>query len=270
MSEYMTAAVIVGVLSAVVLGWMGRAARRVMLGAPEMPWREEMRRGAAWLPPIIFVLCALPASVGIALLEGGSALAVWLIAGAVAAMGALMIAQRFAYWEFAGLGMATPEAEERLETGEVNWDVAMDLALTREQGWVSRVMLPLTGVIVIAGAIILPMTVLPAETELEFAAWLWDVDDQIEAATENLGRPHVWTDIGFEQKRSNRDYKRPSDGGRVKLHYFAPGTPYEQVLEAVALTEQVLADNDSKGRWRITAVPPEGETIEVIWEAEDG
>ncbi|MFO8078854.1 MAG: hypothetical protein R6V07_00990 [Armatimonadota bacterium] len=269
MSNYVLAAIAVGLASALVLWWMGRAARAVMLTAPEMPWRDEMRQGATWLPVIIFAVCALPAAVGLMLIESGSQAALWLIAGAVAAMGGLMIAQRFAYWQFAGLGMATPEAEERRESGSVNWDVAIELALERQQGWVSRIMLPLTGLVIIAGAIILPLQVTPAERELEFAEWLWRVDDEIEYATARLGQPHVWTDIGFEEKTDARDYKTFSDGGRIKLHYFAPETSQEQVHEALARTEQVLARNEAQGRWRITLVPPEGETIETVWELRD-
>lgn len=268
MSELTIAGIAVALLSAAVLAWMDRAASRVMLTAPGMRWREEMRWGAAWLPWIIFMVCALPASMGLALLESGSEVAVWLIAGAVAALGALMIAQRFTYWQFAGLGMATPEAEERTETGAVNWDVAIELARAREEGWVSRVMLPVTGLVVIAGAIILPLLILPAERELAFAEWLWRVDDEIEFATADLGRPQVWTDIGFEAKTSDRDYKTFADGGRVKLSYFAEGTTSEQVQEAVDLTQKVLAENEAQGKWRITAEPPEGDAIEVVWELE--
>jgi hypothetical protein len=240
-----------------------------MLTAPEMPWRDEMRQGTNWLPVIIFAVCALPAAIGLALLETGSQVAVWLIAGAVAAMGGLMIVQRFAYWQFAGLGMATPEAEERLDSGAVDWDAAIELALERKQGWVSRIMLPLTGLVIIAGAIILPLQVTPAERELEFAEWLWRVDDEIEYATVRLGQPQVWTDIGFEEKTEARDYKTFSDGGRVKLHYFAPATTEEQVREALARTEQVLTRNEARGRWLITVVPPDGDTIEVVWELEE-
>ncbi|MFW6437807.1 MAG: hypothetical protein ACOCZ7_02230 [Armatimonadota bacterium] len=268
MSNYMIGAIAIALVSAVVLWWMGRAARRVMLGAPDISWRDEMTWGATWLPAIIFAACALPAAVGVALLDRGGEAAIWLIAGAVVALGALMIAQRPAYWQFAGLGMATPESEERLGTGEVNWDVAMELALEREQGWVSRVMLPVTGLLIIIGAIVLPLQVLPAERELEFAEWLWRVDDEIEFATEDLGRPQVWTDIGFEPKKSDSDYKTFSDGGRVKLSYFAPDTTDEQVGAAIAATKQVLAQNEAQGRWGITAVPPEGPTIETVWELE--
>lgn len=270
MSEHALAGVAVLVVSGVVLGLMGRAARGVMQTAPELPWRDEMCRGARWLPAIMFAVCALPAAAGLMLLESRSQLGVWLIAGAVAAMGALMIAQRFAYWWFAGLGMATPEAEERMDSGAVDWTAAINFALVRQEGWVSRVMLPVTGVIVIATAIILPLQVLPAERELEFAEWLWRVDDEIEFATERLGRPQVWTDIGFERKRADRDYKTFVDGGRVKLHYFASGTTAEQVRRAVAATERVLADNEAQGRWQIIAVPPEGDAIEVIWTLEGG
>ncbi len=268
MSEYVIAATVVGAASALVLWWMGRAAGRIMMTAPQMQWREEMRWGATWLPWIIFIACALPAATGLALLESGSEAAIWLIAGAVAALGALMIAQRYAYWQFAGLGMATPEAEERLQTGEVNWDVAMELALEREQGWVSRVMLPVTGLIVLTGAIVLPLLILPAERELEFAEWLWRVDDEMEYATERLGKPQVWTDIGFEPKTTNTDYKTFADGGRVKLSYFAEDTTDDQVAAAIAATERVLTDNEAQGRWRITAAPPEGAMIEVVWELE--
>jgi len=269
-SNYIIAAVAIALGSAIVLWWMGRAARRVMLRAPAVPWREEMRWGATWLPLIIFVACAVPAAAGVALLDRGGETGIWLIAGAVVALGALMIAQRPAYWQFAGLGMATPEAEERLETGEVNWDVAIALAQEREQGWVSRVMLPVTGALIVIGAIALPLHVLPAERELAFAEWLWRVDDEIEFATEDLGRPQVWTDIGFEPKDSDTDYKTFADGGRVKLSYFAPDTTDEQVARAIAATKQVLARNEAQGRWRITAVPPEGATVEVVWELENG
>ncbi len=268
MSSLTIAAIAVAVLSAAVLGWLRTAARRIMQTAPEMARREEMRWGARWLPVIIFAACPLPASVGLMLLESGSEAAIWLIAGAVAMLGVLMIAQRLAYWQFAGLGMATPEAHERTETGAVDWDVAMDLARVRESGWVSRLLLPLTGILVIAGAIALPMRVIPAERELAFAEWLWAVDDEIEFATEHLGKPQVWTDIGFEPKKSDADYKEPPDGGRVKLSYFAEGTTDKQVREAIAVTERVLADNEAQGRWRITAEPPDGETIEVVWELE--
>jgi hypothetical protein len=79
-------------------------AAQCMATAPEMPRREEMRRGAHVAARDHLRACALPAAIGVALLEGGSAAAVWLIALAVAAMGALMIAQRFIYWQFAGLG----------------------------------------------------------------------------------------------------------------------------------------------------------------------
>jgi hypothetical protein len=270
MSEYMVAALAVALVSAAVLGWMRRAARNVMLTAPGIPWQEEMWWGATWLPVIIFAVCALPAAVGLALLDTGSEVAIWLIAGAVAALGVLMVAQRFAFWQFAGLGMATPEAEERTDTGAVRWEVALELARTRQEGWVSRLMLPVTGLVIIAGAIILPMLIIPAERELEFAEWLWRVDDEIEFATEDLGRPQVWTDIGFEPKRSNDDYKRPSDGGRVKLSYFGEGAEDAQVREAVEVTQRVLADNEAQGRWRITAIPPEGEPIEVVWELSGG
>ncbi len=160
MNAYLITGLVAGLLSAAVLGWLGRAARSVMLTAPDAPHREQMRRGARWLPAIIFGLCAAPAALGVAMLEGGSEAAVWLIAGGVAALGLLMIAQRFAYWEFAGLGMATPEAIERTETGEVDWDAALELARTRERGWVSRLLLPITGLIVIAGAIALPAMVM--------------------------------------------------------------------------------------------------------------
>lgn len=269
MSDYVIAGVAVGIISAAVLAWMGRAAQSVMLTAPEMPWREEMRWGARWLPWIIFAVCALPAAGGLALLGSGSEVAIWLIAGAVVALGALMVAQRFAYWQFAGLGMATPEEEERLESGAVDWHTAIELAQRREQGWVSRVVLPVTGLVVIAGAIILPMMILPAERELKFAEWLWRVDDEIEFATADLGRPQVWTDIGFEPKTDDRDYKTLADGGRVKLSYFAPDTTDAQIGAAIAATKRVLADNEAQGRWRITAVPPDGPTIEVVWELEE-
>ncbi len=273
MSELTIAGIVVGLLSAAVLGWMGRAARQVILTAPRMPRRAEMRWGARWLPVVIFVACALPASVGLALLDSGSEVAIWLIAGAVAALGTLMIAQRFAFWQFAGLGMATPEAEERLDGGAVDWDAAMELALTREQGWVSRLMLPVTGLVVIAGAIILPMLIMPAERELEFAEWLWRVDDEIEFATEDLGKPQVWTDIGFDPKTSDTDYKSFGDGGRVKLSYFAEGTTDEQVRAALAATKRVLAENEARGRWLITVEKPDGESIQetivVVWTLED-
>lgn len=271
MNAYLIAGLAAGALAAAVLGWLGRAARRVMMTAPDdLAPRERMLRGARRLPAIIFAACALPAAIGLALLGGGSEAAVWLIALAVADLGALMVAGRFAYWEFAGLGMATPEAVERTESGAVDWQAALELARAREQGRVSRMMLPAAGLVVIAGAIVLPLLVLPAERELKFAEWLWAVDDEIELATERLGKPQVWTDIGFEPKRSARDYRRPSDGGRVKLSYFPPDTAREQVLAAVAVTQRVLARNEAQGRWRITAVAPDGEVIEVVWPRNGG
>ena len=265
------AGIAVGLLALLVFGWLGRAARRVMATAPEgMPRREEMLRGARTLPVILFVACALPAAIGVALLGGGSEAAVWLVALGVAGLGALMIAQRFIYWQFAGLGMATPEAIERAPSGEVDWDAAMALARMRERGWVSRLLLPIAGIIVIVGAIALPAILLRPERELRFAEWLWTVDDEIELATTPLGKPQVWTDIGFEPKRSARDYKRPSDGGRVKLSYFAAETTDEQVRAAIAETEQILARNRARGIWRITAIPPDGDAIEVLWPPNGG
>ncbi|GEM_PF-5512674 len=265
------AGIAVGLFALLVFGWLGRAARRIMTTAPEgMPRREEMLRGARTLPAIIFAVCALPAAIGIALLGEGSEIAVWLVALGVAGLGVLMIAQRFIYWQFAGLGMATPEAIERTPSGEVDWDAAMTLARMRERGRVNRLLLPIAGLVVAGGAIALPAILLQPQRELQFARWLWTVDDEIELATTPLGRPQVWTDIGFEPKRGARDYKTRSDGGRVNLSYFAPETTDEHVRAAVAATEQILARNHARGRWRITAIPPDRETIEVLWPRNGG
>ncbi len=264
-SIFTLAGLLVALLSLLVLGGLGRAATNTVATAPDVPRRAEMRWGAKWLPVIIFVACAMPAAIGLLLIPGGSTAAIWLIALAVAAMGVLMIAQRFIYWQFAGLGMATPEAIERTDSGAVDWEIALDLARGRQNGWVSRLLLPLAGLIIAAGAIILPMLILPAERELEFAEWLWGVDDEIEFATQDLGRPQVWTDIGFEPKRSNRDYKRPSDGGRVKLSYFDDDTTDEQVRTAIAITQRILEQSDARGRWQIIAITPAGDEIEVVF-----
>ncbi len=160
MNVYVVAGMAVGVFSALVLGWLGRAARKIMLTAPDMPHRERMLRGARWLPAIIFGVCGLPVSIGLALIRTVPSVGVWLVAAAVMALGALMIAGRFAYWEFAGLGMATPEAIERTESGTVDWGAAMQLARTRERGWVGRWLVPITGLIVVIGSIALTAMVM--------------------------------------------------------------------------------------------------------------
>lgn len=160
MNTYIIAGLAVGALAAAVLGWIGRAARRVMLTAPDISHRAQMLWGARWLPLIIFGVCGLPVSIGLALIRTAPPAGVWLVAAAVMGLGGLMVAQRFAYWQFAGLGMATPEAIERTDSGAVDWDAAMALACTRERGWVGRWLVPIAGVVVIAGAIVLPVIVM--------------------------------------------------------------------------------------------------------------
>lgn len=128
-----------------------------------------------------------------------------------------------------------------------------------------RLIVGLIAVALVALALVVTLVLIPAEREQAFQRWLWDVDDQIEAATVELGRPWVWTDVGFEPRRGPRDYQSPSSGGRVELSRFADGTTDAQVQAALDATRAVLARVGAQGRWRITVKPPDGRDFEVIW-----
>jgi len=128
-----------------------------------------------------------------------------------------------------------------------------------------RLIAGLVGVALIALALVVTLVLVPAEREQAFQRWLWDVDDQIEAATAELGRPWVWTDVGFTPRRGPRDYQSFAAGGRVELSRFAEGTTHEEVQAALDATRAVLERVEAQGRWRITVKPPDGQTFEVIW-----
>jgi len=120
------------------------------------------------------------------------------------------------------------------------------------------------GVLVI-GLIVAASIYLPAQRDLAFQRWLWDVDDQIEAATASHGAPWVWTDVGFTPRANDRDYRSFADGGRIELTRFADGTTPEQVQAAVQATIGVLERVEARGRWSIKVVPPDGESFEIVW-----
>jgi len=105
----------------------------------------------------------------------------------------------------------------------------------------------------------------PPYRDLAFQRWLWDVDDQIEAATAAHGAPWVWTDVGFTPRADDRDYRTFADGGRVELTRFADGTTDPQVQAAAQATVAVLERVEARGRWRIKVVPPRGESFEIVW-----
>ena len=117
----------------------------------------------------------------------------------------------------------------------------------------------LIGLIVAAGIYV------PPYRDLAFQRWLWDVDDQIEAAIADLGRPWVWTDVGFTPRANDRDYRTFADGGRIELTRFADGTTGEQVQAAVQATIGVPERVEARGRWSIKVVPPDGKSFETVW-----